>query len=74
MIRLIQPSLRKSCCDTPDTSEQSGSQVKANEAEAKLLRDYIEDLYRYLDVDPGNVNLVNTDLFKVKKSKSEVNQ
>ena len=29
-----------------------------------------EDLYRYLEVDPGNVDLVNPDLFKVEKSKS----
>ena len=36
----------------------------------RLLHDYIEDLYRYLDVDPGNINLVNPDLFKVEKSKS----
>ena len=36
----------------------------------RLLCDYIEDLYRYLDVDPGNVDLVNPDLFKVEKSKS----
>ena len=35
-----------------------------------MLRDHIIDLYRYLDVDPGNVDLVNTDLFKVEKSKS----
>ena len=37
----------------------------------RLLHDYLEDLYRYLDVDSGNVNLVNPDLFKVEKSKSE---
>ena len=36
----------------------------------RLLHDYLEDLYRYLEVDPGNINLVNPDLFKVEKSKS----
>ena len=36
----------------------------------RLLHDYIEDLYRYLEVDPGNIDLVNPDLFKVEKSKS----
>ena len=35
-----------------------------------MLCNHIVDLYKYLDVDPGNVNLVNTDLFKVEKSKS----
>ena len=36
----------------------------------RLLHDYIKDLYRYLKVDPGNIDLVNPDLFKVEKSKS----
>ena len=34
-----------------------------------LLRDHLTNLYRYLDVD-GNVDLVNTNLFKIEKSKS----
>ena len=36
----------------------------------RVLRDHIIDLYRYLDVGARNIYLVNTDLFKVKKSKS----
>ena len=34
-----------------------------------MLRNYLEDLYKYLDVD-GNIDLVDTSLFKVEKSKS----
>ena len=49
--------------DTPDTSrieetsftEQPAVRLRQRQ---RLLRDYIEDLYRYLEVDPGNVNLV----------------
>ena len=42
--------------------------------EQQLLRGYIEDLYKYLDVDPGNIDLVDTSLFKVEKSKSGSNE
>ena len=35
----------------------------------RLLRNYLEDLYKYLDVD-GNIDLVDINLFKVEKSKS----
>ena len=35
----------------------------------RLLRNYLEDLYKYLDVD-GNIDLVDTNLFKVEKYKS----
>ena len=62
--------------DTPDTSrieetsfttEQPAVRLRQRQ---RLLHDYIEDLYRYLEVDPGNIDLVNPDLFKVEKSKS----
>ena len=35
----------------------------------RLLRNYLENLYKYLDVD-GNIDLVDTNLFKVEKYKS----
>ena len=62
--------------DTPETSrieetsfttEQPAVRLRQRQ---RLLHDYIEDLYRYLDVDPGNIDLVNPDFFKVEKSKS----
>ena len=61
--------------DTPDTTTISFTpstdvRLKPNQS-PKLLCKHIIDLYRYLDVDPGNVDLVNTDLFKYKESKSE---
>ena len=61
--------------DTPDTSrieetsftEQQAVRLKLDQRQ-KLLRDYIEDLYKHLEIDPGNVDLVDTKLFKVEKS------
>ena len=35
----------------------------------RLLRNYLENLYKYLDVD-GNIDLVDTNLFKVEKYKN----
>ena len=60
--------------DTPDSSrieetsftEQPAVRLRQRN---KLLRNYLEDLYKYLDVD-GNIDLVDTILFKVEKSKS----
>ena len=62
--------------DTPDTSRIEETSFTTEHPEVRLrqrqrlLHDYIEDLYRYLDVDPGNIDLVNPDLFKVEKSKT----
>ena len=36
----------------------------------RLLGKRIVDIYKYLDANPGNVNLVNTKLFKYKESES----
>ena len=60
--------------DTPDSSrieetsftEQPAVRLRQRN---RLLRNYLEDLYKYLDVD-GNIDLVDTSLFKVEKSKS----
>ena len=60
--------------DTPDSSrieetsftEQPAVRLRQRN---RLLRNYLEDLYKYLDVD-GNIDLVDTNLFKVEKSKS----
>ena len=62
--------------DTPDSSRIKETSFTEHQPTVRLrqrqrlLCDYIEDLYRYLDVDPGNIDLVNPDLFKVEKSKS----
>ena len=62
--------------DTPDTSriEETSFTQETEQPVIKLrqrvLRDHIIELYRYLDVDPRNVDLVNTNLFKVEESKS----
>ena len=62
--------------DTPDssrieeTSFTDQQPVVRLRQRQRLLLDYLEDLYRYLEVDPGNINLVNPDLFRVEKSKS----
>ena len=68
---------KESRYDTPDTSrieETSFTTTEHPEVSLKqrqrLVHDSIENLYSYLDVDPGNINLLNPDLFKVKKSKS----
>ena len=61
--------------DTPDMSrieetsftEQPAVKSKAEQRQ-RLLHDYIEDLYKHLEVDPGNVDLVDTKLFKVENS------
>ena len=42
--------------------------------EQQLLRGYIEDLCKYLDVNPGNIDFVDTSLFKVEKLKSGSNE
>ena len=60
--------------DTPDSSriketsftEQPAVRLRQRN---RLLRNYLEDLYKYLDVD-GNIDLVDINLFKVEKSKS----
>ena len=60
--------------DTPDSSrieetsftEQPAVRLRQRN---RLLRNYLEDLYKYLDVD-GNIDLVDTNLFKVEKYKS----
>ena len=68
--------------DTPDKSrieetsfiqdtEQPAVRLRQTQRQRQLCEGII-DLYRYLDVDPGNVDLVNTNLFKVEKSKSGV--
>ena len=60
--------------DTPDTSRIKETLFTTEQPvvrlRQRLLRDHIIDLCRYLEVDPGNMDLVNPDLFKVKKSKS----
>ena len=62
--------------DIPDTSRIKETLFTTEQPEVRLrqrqrlLHDYIEDLYRYLDVDPGNIDLANSDLFNVEKSKS----
>ena len=65
--------------DTTDKSRteetlfpQNNEQKPAVKLRQKILHDHITELYRYLDVDLGNGNLVNTNLFKVEKSKSGV--
>ena len=66
--------------DTPDTSTMEETSftrdTKPKQPDDRLsrmlLHDHIVELYRYLDVDPGNVDLVNTDLFKAEKSKNRV--
>ena len=53
--------------DTPDSSrieetsftEQPAVRLRQRN---RLLRNYLEDLYKYLDVD-GNIDLVDTSLF-----------
>ena len=60
--------------DTPDSSrieetsftEQPAVRLRQRN---RLLRNYLEDLYKYLNVD-GNIDLVDINLFKVEKSKS----
>ena len=62
--------------DTPETSRIEETSFTDQQPTVRLrqrhrlLHDYIEDLYRYLEVDPGNIDLVNPDFFKVEKSKS----
>ena len=61
--------------DTPDSSrieetsftEQPAVRLRQRN---RLLRNYLEDLYKNLDVDDGNIDLVDTNLFKVEKYKS----
>ena len=36
----------------------------------RVLGNHIIELYKYLDIDPGNLDLVNTNFFQVEKSKS----
>ena len=60
--------------DTPDSSrieetsfiEQPAVRLRQRN---RLLRNYLEDLYKHLDAD-GNIDLVDTNLFKVEKYKS----
>ena len=62
--------------NTPDTSRIEETSFTQDTEQwvvslrQMVQRDHIVKLYRYLDVDPGNVDLINTDLFKVEKSKS----
>ena len=62
--------------DTPETSSIEETSFTEHQPSVRLrqrqrlLHYYIEDLSRYLDVDPRNVDFVNLDLFKVEKSKS----
>ena len=50
--------------DTPETSRIEETSFTTEQPvvrlrqRQRLLHDYIEDLYRYLEVDPGNINLV----------------
>ena len=62
--------------DTPNTSRIEKTSFTTEHLAVRLrhkwrlLHDSMEDLYRYLEVDPGNIDLVNPDLFKVEKSNS----
>ena len=71
---MIMMNEEESRYDTPDSSrieetsftEQPAVRLRQRN---RLLRNYLEDLYKYLDVD-GNIDLVDTSLFKVEKYKS----
>ena len=72
ILRINKDDLRY---DTPGTSrieENLGTEqpeVKLKQMQdSRLLRERIIDLYRYLNVDSANVDLVNTKLFKYKES------
>ena len=67
----------KSRYDTPDTSrieetsftEQPAVRLKPGAEAETAAFSYRRPLYRHLEVDPGNIDLLDTSLFKVENTR-----